>query len=152
MECFVMPIYNCVGLGSALTGPSGPISAGIFAVLGNFRINFWMFSVSESVIVRFLVIKVWKRPPPLDEDFFAFFAQVFNYTLCAFYALIMYMTNDQLSQQWLLMGKNPDEIPSDLLRFRITGFLILVTSALMVALVSRSSSTTLEMSSRSKKM
>lgn len=142
MECWAMPIHSSIVVGSVLIGPLGPISAGIFATLGAFRVIFVLLSFIESVIVRFLILRVWKRHPPINEDFFALFALVFNYTLSAFFALFVYMSNGQLNQQWILMGKNPDEIPEDIVRFRITGFLILVAVTLIIAMVSRVSAET----------
>ena len=133
MECLTVLVYNSIVVWSALIGPLGPIAAGIYATMGTFRVTFCLLAAAETMVVRILVLRVWKRHPPINEYFFASFAAMMNTTLSVFYALTAYMTNGQLRQQWILMGKNPDDIPDDLLRFRITGFLVLANVALSLA-------------------
>ncbi len=40
-----------------------------------------IFTVIETLILRLLIVWIWKRPPPLCDDFFQVFVRVFNIML-----------------------------------------------------------------------
>lgn len=131
-----MPAHNSIAIWSVVIGPISPMLAGLYAFLGFLRVTIFMLTLNEAVVVRFLILRFWRRHPPINEDFFGIFALLANVMLSALFALIMYMTNGLLRQQWILMGNNLDEMPDDLVRFRLIGFLIFVTVVIHLASVS----------------
>jgi hypothetical protein len=47
-----------------------------------------MMSVMESIIIRYLGIVVWKRPPPFEETFVSVYMRFANYLMALMFVVI----------------------------------------------------------------
>ena len=66
---------------SMLYEPVNPTLAAMFVFFRQAFHSFCLFSLLEMSCISFLVLHIWKRTPPINEDFFLTFLGVLNVTL-----------------------------------------------------------------------
>ncbi len=82
-------IWN-IGIGSL-----NPILAYVFnfaRMTYKFNLNFLLV---EAWILRMSIVWIWKRPPPIQEDFFAIFLPTLNIVIGFWFSWILFLTGER---------------------------------------------------------
>lgn len=98
---------------SMLSEPVNPMLATMFVFFRQALQSFSLLSLLEMSCISFLVLHIWKRAPPINEDFFLTFLVVLNVTL----AILLGATDAILKRYWYFVVQSLPPTPES---FQVT--------------------------------
>ncbi len=131
-------LASSLNVWSYVIGPIWRLPAVFFYIYRFCTLVHIFFSLAEAALFRFLIDKVWRRIPPINEDFFLWFITLFNVAIGAFCSVLHLISGEGAIPVRKVMGVDLGSYPDPDFRLKMPLILLgLGTAVILFSNVAR---------------